>query len=58
MSDMGDRLTGQALDVLRLHKDDFKGFVTHRMPLTDAAEAYRLFEARKVQKVVFTMPQK
>jgi len=28
--------------------------VTHRMPLTDAAEAYRLFDAREATKVVLT----
>ena len=42
--------------MLQTHKADFKGFVTDRMPLLDAAKAYELFEARKVQKVVFTMP--
>lgn len=42
--------------MLQEHKDDFDGFVSHKMPLTDAVKAYELFEARKVQKVVFTMP--
>lgn len=46
----------KALAVLQEHKDDFDGFVSHKMPLTDAVKAYELFEARKVQKVVFTMP--
>ncbi|CCG80822.1 Alcohol dehydrogenase [Taphrina deformans PYCC 5710] len=45
----------EALEVLQEHKEDFKGFVSHRMPLTDAPKAYDLFEARKVQKVVFTV---
>lgn len=28
--------------------------ITHRMPLTDAAEAYRLFDTREATKVVLT----
>ena len=42
--------------MLAAHKEDFVGFVSDRMPLVEAAKAYELFEARKVQKVVFTMP--
>lgn len=51
------KLSIQALEVLRKSKGDFEGFVSHRLPLTDAAAAYIAFEARKMQKVVFTMPQ-
>ncbi len=46
----------EALEVLREHKQDFDGFVSDHLPLSDAPRAYELFEQRKLQKVVFTMP--
>lgn len=48
-------LFSEALEVLKEHKEDFVGFVSHRMPLSEAPKAYELFEARQVQKVVFTV---
>ena len=33
---------------------DPTSIITHRMPLTEAAEAYRLFDAREATKVVLT----
>lgn len=42
------------LDLIANHGMDSSAIVTHRMPLTDAAEAYRMFDAREATKIVMT----
>ncbi len=45
----------QALEMVRGGKVDPTSIITHRMPLEEAEEAYRLFDARKALKVVLTL---
>jgi len=43
---------GMLLDLIAAGRLDPASVVSHRMPLADAAEAYRLFDAREATKVV------
>jgi 2-desacetyl-2-hydroxyethyl bacteriochlorophyllide A dehydrogenase len=43
---------GRLLDRMASGELDPTGVITHRMPLADAAEAYRLFDSREATKVV------
>jgi threonine dehydrogenase-like Zn-dependent dehydrogenase len=45
---------GLLLDKLARGELDPRAVVTHRLPLADAAEAYRLFDSREATKVVMT----
>ena len=45
----------EALAMLKKYQQDFDGFVSHRVSLMEAPKYYELFEARKIQKAVFTM---
>jgi D-arabinitol dehydrogenase (NADP+) len=43
----------RALAVLRTGRVKTDGIVTHRFPLADAPEAFRMFNARETEKAVF-----
>jgi threonine dehydrogenase-like Zn-dependent dehydrogenase len=43
---------GPLLDRMARGELDPTSVITHRMPLSDAAEAYRLFDSREATKVV------
>jgi threonine dehydrogenase-like Zn-dependent dehydrogenase len=45
---------GRLLERMADGELDPTSIITHRMPLTEAAEAYRLFDAREATKVVLT----
>ncbi|MCC6224238.1 MAG: alcohol dehydrogenase catalytic domain-containing protein [Thermoleophilia bacterium] len=53
---IGDPTNDRAglLGLLGTGELDPTGVITHRLPLADAAEAYRLFDAREATKVVLT----
>lgn len=53
---IGDPTTdrGELLELIGSGRLDPAAIVTHRLPLADAAEAYRLFDAREATKVVLT----
>jgi threonine dehydrogenase-like Zn-dependent dehydrogenase len=42
----------QALDMVRTHQVDPAAIISHRLPLDQALEGYRLFESREAMKVV------
>jgi threonine dehydrogenase-like Zn-dependent dehydrogenase len=44
----------EALALLAKKQDSFDFMFENEMPLSQAVEAYQLFETRQVQKVVFT----
>jgi len=46
---------GEALKVFAENQDKFTDFITHRMPLTDAALGYEIFEKHQARKVILTM---
>jgi threonine dehydrogenase-like Zn-dependent dehydrogenase len=43
----------EALETLSKHQDLFEGFVTHKLPLTDAPRGFEIFEKYQARKVVF-----
>jgi len=45
----------EALELLMVNRKKFSGFVTHRLPLAEAAEGYRLFEKQEARKVVLKL---
>ena len=42
----------EALRVFVENKDKFADAISHRLPLTDAAEGYRLFDTQEARKVI------
>lgn len=46
---------GEALRVFADNQDKFTDFISHRMPLADAALGYEIFEKHQAQKVVLTL---
>ncbi|CAK9441465.1 uncharacterized protein LODBEIA_P53330 [Lodderomyces beijingensis] len=51
----GWALFAEALEIFETMKDDFKHFIDHKARLTDAREAFDLFDKHKVGKVVFDL---
>jgi propanol-preferring alcohol dehydrogenase len=45
---------GEIARFILQHKLPVEKFITHRFPLAEAKEAFRLFDERKTLKVVFT----
>ena len=45
----------EALQVLTEKQNHFNGFVSHRMSLSDASNAYRMFDQRLARKVIFDL---
>ncbi|KAK5329165.1 hypothetical protein LTR98_011800, partial [Exophiala xenobiotica] len=41
----------EALPVFVENKDKFEGFITHRLPLEEAAKGYDLFDTQEARKV-------
>lgn len=46
---------GEAVKVFAENQDKFADFITHCMPLADAALAYEIFEKHQARKVILTM---
>lgn len=46
---------GEALKILTDHQDKLSGFITHKMPLSEAPKAYDMFEKHQARKVLFTL---
>lgn len=46
---------GEALKVFAENQDKFADFITHRMPLAEAPEAYEIFEKHQARKVILTL---
>lgn len=46
---------GEALKVFAENQEKFADFITHRMPLADAAHGYEIFEKHQARKVILTM---
>lgn len=42
----------EALQVIVENKHQFKDFITHRLPLAEAANGYALFDTQQARKVV------
>ena len=45
----------EALKVFAANQDKFDSFVSHKMPLADAAAAYEMFERQAARKVILTL---
>ena len=44
-----------ALQLLLKKQDQFKSFISHRMSLSDAPEAYQMFDKRLARKIIFDL---
>ena len=46
------RVFNNALEVLVANSDKVREFVTHKLPVTEAAKGYEIFEKQQARKVV------
>jgi threonine dehydrogenase-like Zn-dependent dehydrogenase len=46
------RVFNDALDVLVANSDKVRKFVTHKLPISEAAKGYEIFEKQLARKVV------
>lgn len=46
------RVFNDALDVLIANADKVREFVTHKLPVSEAAKGYEIFEKQQARKVV------
>lgn len=46
---------GEALKVFAANQEKFDSFVSHKMPMAEAAKAYEMFEKQAARKVILTL---